>query len=195
MHNIFESLTYVVLPPCFLLHINLTRSCKQISVRGHKDLLFSSFYWWNWGHSFHFFPWLVWNTHIQSGWTLLFSNSGNGSDLAITANILWQHSALYITWTNCKHSCLRSCAFSASLKSITDLQILWELQGGEWTDIWSHWQPIGEFPVTSISYVRTRRVVKTQYTVRREDKRFPDNACELMEPSAMNGPSFLSSQL
>ena len=43
---------------------------------------------------------------------------------------------------------------------------------------------IGEFPVTPIVYVRTRRALKTQYTVKREDKQALDNACELMKLSA-----------
>ena len=52
-------------------------------------------------------------------------------------------------------------------------------------------QSIDDFPVTSISYVRTRRVLKTQYTVRREDKQLPDNACGLVELSATLVLSFL----
>ena len=44
--------------------------------------------------------------------------------------------------------------------------------------------PIGEFMVTPIIYVCTRRALKTQYTVKREDKQALDNACKLMELSA-----------
>ena len=43
---------------------------------------------------------------------------------------------------------------------------------------------IGEFPVTPIIYVRMRRALKTQYTVKRETKQALDNACKLMELSA-----------
>ena len=43
---------------------------------------------------------------------------------------------------------------------------------------------MGDFPVTSFIYVCMRRALKTQYTVKREDKQPPDNACELMELGA-----------